>query len=134
MSLKITLRDGEKMVINGAVVRSVGRTEIHVENQASILRSRELMSPEEATTPARKLYFATMMAYIQPEQTEMYQDDILVLLGELLDAFEAPGAKAICAGFAREIALGNFYRALDECRALLEYEATVFARGNTLAA
>lgn len=134
MSLKITLRDGEKMVINGAVLRSVGRTEIHVENHAAILRGREVMSPEEATTPARKLYFACMMACIQPDQTEMYQDQILILLGDLLDAFEAPGAKVACASFARLIATGNFYRALDECRSLLDYEAAVLARASDLAA
>ncbi|OWK28336.1 flagellar biosynthesis repressor FlbT [Sphingomonas mucosissima] len=134
MSLKITLRDGEKMVINGAVVRSAGRTELHVENHAAILRGREIMSPDEATTPARKLYFACMMAYIQPEQIELHQDQILILLGDLLDAFETAEAKGTCASFARRIATGDFYRALDDCRTLLDYEASVLARGSGLAA
>ncbi|MDO3693215.1 flagellar biosynthesis repressor FlbT, partial [Pseudomonas sp. DKN 2791] len=61
--LRITLRDGEKAIVNGAVIRAVGRTQIAVENQVSILRGREIMRPEEATTPARQLYFAAMLAY-----------------------------------------------------------------------
>ncbi|WP_066779971.1 flagellar biosynthesis repressor FlbT [Sphingomonas sp. CCH5-D11] len=125
MSLKITLRDGEKLVINGAVVRSVGRTEVHVENHVAILRGREVMSPDEATTPARKLYFACMMAYIQPEQIDLYRDQILALLSDLL---EAPEAKAACASFARKVAMSDFYRALEECRGLLSYEATALSR------
>ncbi|SEI77829.1 flagellar protein FlbT [Sphingomonas sp. OV641] len=128
MSLKITLRDGEKLVINGAVVRSVGRTEVHVENHVAILRGREVMNPYEATTPARKLYFACMMAYIQPEQIDLYRDQILALLSDLLDALEAPEAKAACASFARKVALSDFYRALEECRGLLSYEATALSR------
>ena len=44
--LKITLRNDEKLVINGAVLRSVGRTEVFIENEVALLRGREVMSPE----------------------------------------------------------------------------------------
>ena len=48
MTLRISLRDGEKMVVNGAVLRSVGRTDLAIDSKASILRGREVMAPEEA--------------------------------------------------------------------------------------
>ena len=38
MALRISLRDGEKMIVNGAVLRSVGRTDLSIENNAAILR------------------------------------------------------------------------------------------------
>lgn len=121
--LKITLRDGEKMVVNGAVLRAAGRTSFWLENEASVLRGREIMSPEEADTPARRLYFACMMAYLDPERIEGYRQDILALLGDLMAALESPHAKASCAAFAHEVAQGNYYRALSECRQLIGHEA-----------
>src|SRR4028118_1886619 len=68
MTPRISLRDGEKVVINGAVIRASGRTDLAVESKVTILRGREIMSPAEATTPARKLYFHTMMAYLDPDR------------------------------------------------------------------
>lgn len=126
--LRISLRDGEKVIVNGAVLRSSGRTALYVENHVAILRGREVMAPEEATTPARRLYFACMMAYIDPDSGVAQYDRIVVLLRELLSAIEAPEAKVICAQFAHRIACGDFYRALSDCRALIDHESAILAR------
>lgn len=123
--LKIILKDGEKMVVNGAVLRAGGRTTLWLENEASVLRGREVMRPEEADTPARRLYFACMMAYLDPERLDSYRADILGLLADLMSAIETPQAKVRCAAFAREVAMGNYYRALAECRQLIGHEAAL---------
>ena len=126
--LHITLREGEKVVINGAVLRSTGRAEIVVENAAAILRGRDVMSPAEANTPARRLYFACMMAYLDPANLTQYQGRILSLFEDLVEAVEAPEAKAHCVSFARSVAYCDFYRALNDCRALIAYETQALAR------
>ena len=126
--LHITLREGEKVVINGAVLRSTGRVEIVVENAAAILRGRDVMSPAEANTPARRLYFACMMAYLDPGNLTQYQDRILSLFEDFVEAVEAPEAKAHCVSFARSVAYCDFYRALNDCRALIAYETQALAR------
>ena len=126
--LHITLRDDEKVVINGAVLRSVGRAEVVVENTAAILRGRDVMTPEEANTPARRLYLACMLAYLDPENLKQYQAQILSLFGDFVEAIEAPEAKAHCVSFATQVAQCNFYRALNDCRALIAYESQVLAR------
>jgi len=129
MTLKISLTDGETLVVNGAVIQAVGRTTLVLQNQAAILRGREIMRPDEATTPARRLYFACMMAYIDQESERgRHQDAIIRLLRELMDALESGSAKAACATFARRVALSDFYRALGDCRGLVDYEAEVLAR------
>lgn len=128
MALRITLRDGEKMILNGAVVCAVGRTQLKLENTAAILRGRDVMTPEEADTPAKRLYFACMMAYIDPDNLDRYREDILVLMGDLLQAFQSAEAKVICATFAEKIATNQFYRALADCRWLIAYEAEALAR------
>lgn len=128
MALRITLRDGEKMILNGAVLRAVGRTQLCLENGAAILRGRDVMTPEEANTPAKRLYFACMMAYIDPDNLDRYRDDILLLMSDLLRAFESTEAKAITTTFAEKIALNQYYRALGDCRWLIAYEAEALAR------
>jgi flagellar protein FlbT len=128
MTLKISLRDGEKMVVNGAVLRAVGRTEMVIENQSALMRGREIMAPEDATTPARRLYFACMMAYINSEGLEQHQASILTLLRELMAALQSEEARATCASFAQRVALSDFYRALSDCRGLITYEAEILAK------
>lgn len=128
MSLRISLRDGEKMVINGAVLRAVGRTDLIVENHAAILRGREVMAPEEADSPARQLYFTCMMAYIHPEELTTYQGRMLDQLRDLIEALEAEDAKAACISFAHRVAKRDYYRALSDCRTLIQYETEALAR------
>ncbi|CAN5411950.1 flagellar biosynthesis repressor FlbT [soil metagenome] len=125
--LKITLRNDEKLVINGAVIRAVGRTELFIENDVSLLRGREVMAPGEANTPARRLYFACMLAYLDPANRETHRESILTLLADLMNALESPAAKALCVGFAHHVGLSDYYRALAECRGLIDYETGVLS-------
>ena len=127
MTLRISLRDGEKVIVNGAVLRSVGRTDLRVENDATILRGRDLMTPEEANTPARRLYFACMLAYIDPAGRTAHQAAIVDLVRDLLGALQSPEAQAACISFAQKAACAEFYAALADCRWLIEYEAPLLA-------
>ncbi|NYT42136.1 flagellar biosynthesis repressor FlbT [Sphingomonas sp. R-74633] len=126
--LRITLRDGEKAIVNGAVIRAVGRTQIAVENKVSILRGREIMRPEEATTPARQLYFAAMLAYIDPASRDSHHDTVVGLVGGLVDAFGTQDAKSACIRFASEIAQGEYYKALASAREVIAFEDAVVAQ------
>lgn len=128
MALRISLRDGEKVIVNGAVLSAAGRTTLVVENNVALLRGRDIMAPDEANTPARRLYFACMMAYIDPAELASHQDVILKLVRDLLDALEAPDARAACIGVAQKVATMDFYRALADCRWLMAYEAEALAR------
>ena len=122
------------MIVNGAVLRSVGRTDLSIENNAAILRGRDLMSPEEANTPARRLYFACMMAYVDQSDLTDHQDNIVRLVSELMGALEAPEAKAACISFAQKVATGQFYKALGDCRWLINYETEALQRSQPAAA
>ena len=134
MTLRISLRDGEKVIVNGAVLRSIGRTDLRVENNASVMRGRDVMAPEEATTPARRLYFACMLAYIDEGDLVSHQNEIISRLRELMEAVESPEAKSACVSFAQKVACGQFYRALADCRWLIDYETQALARTERSAA
>lgn len=122
MTLRIALRDGEKVVINGAVLRSTGRTELRVESRAAVLRGREIMQPEEATTPARQLYFHTMMAYIDPDGLEGHQNAIVASLQQISSVPRAEAAAALAMSYARHAASMRYYQALGDCRGLMRLE------------
>ncbi|AGH49078.1 flagellar biosynthesis repressor FlbT [Sphingomonas sp. MM-1] len=128
MALRISLRDGEKIIVNGAVLRAAGRTDLCIENNVTLLRGRDVMSPEEANTPARRLYFACMMAYIDSADQQRHQDAIVTLVQALMEALESPEAKTVCISFAQKVATSDFYRALADCRWLIDYEAEAMAR------
>ena len=127
MGLRIGLRDGEKIVVNGAMLRSVGRTELRVESKAAILRGKDIMEPHQATTPARKLYLHTMMAYIDPEQREVHQSRLIDAVQEVTRMLGTEQARETLMHFARHAAGMAYYRALGECRALISLEDELLA-------
>ena len=127
MTLRISLRDGERMVVNGAVLQAVGRTNLCVENKAMILRGRDVMTVEEANTPARLLYFACMMAYIDPDNAT-HREAVVKQVGELMTALQSAEAKTVCIAFAEKAAVSDFYGALVDCKWLISYEAEAMAR------
>ena len=119
--LRITLKDGEALIVNGAMLRACGRMDVTIEGRASVLRGSEIISEAEATTPARRLYRACMLAYIGERPTDHQQaiiDELRVLVNDLHDA----DAKACCVRFAQEVAVSSFYRGLVECRRLIDFE------------
>jgi flagellar protein FlbT len=127
MTLRISLRNREPVIVNGAVLRAVGRTDLVLENAATILRGRDVMKPQDADSPAKQLYFACMMAYIDPANLIRHQQTLLERLEGLMSALQSPEAKSACVRFAEHVGVGQFYQALAECRWLIRYEANALA-------
>ena len=127
MGLRIALRDGEKVVVNGAVLRSIGRTELRVESKAALLRGKDIMSPQNADTPARQLYFHTMMAYIDPEAVEAHQKGIIDAVQAVTGLLHSDEARGELMRYARHAAGMAYYRALGACRTLIGLEEQLLA-------
>lgn len=66
-ALILELKQGESMILNGAVIRFKTRTRLELSTQARFLFGRQIMREEEATTPARRAYYALQQAYIGAE-------------------------------------------------------------------
>ena len=65
MPLKVVLRAGERIAINQAVILNGGeKAELVLENKASILRERDIMSSKEADSPAKRIYFLVQMIFV----------------------------------------------------------------------
>lgn len=66
-TLVLELRQGDLMVVNGAPIRFRNRTRIELTAKARFLFGKQLMTPEAASTPSRRIYFALQTAYIGDE-------------------------------------------------------------------
>ena len=75
MPLKLSLKPGEKFVLNGAVVQNGDRRGVLIlQNKASVLREKDIMQAENAITPARRIYFPVMMMYLDEAGASKFYD------------------------------------------------------------
>ena len=60
MALVIKLRAKERLIVNGALIRNAGDsvTTLHLLNRASVLHEKDILLPENVTSPLEHLYIA----------------------------------------------------------------------------
>jgi flagellar protein FlbT len=123
MALKISLKPGEKFVVNGAVITNGDRrASLIIQNRVSILREKDILQEEEANTPVRRIYFPIMLMYLENETGARYYDEFVERMSEFMGALENPEVKTTCLAISRDVMTGNYYRALMTCKKLFEYE------------
>lgn len=126
MALKISLKPGEQFVVNGAVVTNGDkRTVLVVQNKAAILRERDIMTEREATSPARRVYFACMLSYLDAASADDYYPAFVEAMDGLLSAIENPKIRLVCAQTSLAMMKRDYYRAIACGRELIEYEDKV---------
>ena len=126
MPLKLTVGKGEKLIVNGAVIRNDGEgTSLLFENQAHILRQKDILTQESAATPAARVYLALQCAYLFPEKAAAHIGDFRRLLKDYLEA--APSGKTIGAEILALVEENQLYSALKQCSRLLDHESEVLS-------
>ncbi len=63
-ALILELKQGESMILNGAVIRFKTRTRLELNTQARFLFGKQIMQEGEAVTEAQRIYYAVQQAYI----------------------------------------------------------------------
>ena len=126
MALKLELKPGEKFVINGAVV-TAGRSgaSLVLHNKAVLLRGRDVMQGEAASTPARRLYFSIMLMYIDPEGCDKYRKRFRGFWDDFSAATTVRQAQDVLRKILATVEAQDYYRAMRLCRELIAYEASV---------
>lgn len=123
MPLKLSLKPGEKFVLNGAVVQNGDRrTTLVLQNKASVLREKDIMQPDEAVTPSRRIYFPMMMMYLEDGSNNRYYDEFAQRLTEFMGVIRNPEVLADCVAISKHAMSREYYKALMMCRKLIEYE------------
>lgn len=117
------------MIINGALVRFRTRSRIELMAKARFMFGKQIMSPEQADTPARRIYFALQTAYIGEGEERLRG---LAAAHELILSFK----EATTSALAREILdraeaaaeADNCYVALKLARRIINHEDAVLGR------
>lgn len=122
MPLRIKLPAKERIIVNGAVIENAGdATTIVLHNRADVLRRKEVMGEDEATSPARRVYYALQCAYMFDEERPRYAEHARQFLHQYLDA--APSALAIGEKIEQLIDADKLYNALRATQDLMDHEA-----------
>ena len=83
-TLRISLKSGERIFINGAVLRVDRKVALEFLNDVTFLLENHVLQPEDASTPLRQLYFIAQMILINPEgaeqSTAMFRKSVIMLL------------------------------------------------------
>jgi flagellar biosynthesis repressor protein FlbT len=123
LPLKLSLKPGERFVLNGAVVQNGDRRGVLVlQNKASVLREKDIMQQDEANTPARRIYFPVMMMYLDEPGAARYYDEFVLRLTEFMGVIRNPDVLAECVNISKFCMEREYYKALMLCRKLIEYE------------
>jgi flagellar protein FlbT len=125
-TLVLELRQGDLMVVNGAPIRFRNRARIELAAKARFLFGKQIMAPETATTPARRIYFALQTAYIGNDDE---RPGGLVAARGLITEFQEATTSAIvremlgqALGFAEA---DDCYQALKLARRVMRHEEEV---------
>ena len=88
MPLSLRLKPGERLIVNGAVLRNGSPRAIEIEllNHVTTLHERDLMLPEQADTPLKRLYFEIQMMHLEPENEERHRKAAIDLSAQLYAA------------------------------------------------
>jgi flagellar protein FlbT len=123
MPLKLSLKPGEKFVLNGAVVENGDRrATLILQNRASVLREKDIMQESEVDTPAKRIYFPVMMMYLDQGREGPFYEEFVMRMTEFMSAVRNPEILAECVAISRDVMAAEFYKALIKCRTLMAYE------------
>ena len=124
MPLKLRLKPAEKLVINGAVITAgdTGATLV-LHNKASLLRSKDILQPEEANTPAKRIYFQIMLMYLDPQNSKNYMELFINFTHDFMMATGLAEVQKALGHIYSDVSAGEFYRALKTCRAIINLES-----------
>ena len=128
-NLVLELRQGDVMVVNGAPIRFRTRARLELTAHARFLFGKQIMAPEQADSPARRLYFALQCAYIG---TDEERPRGLAAARELATAFRAATTSPLaCDIIERALAAAeadDCYQALKLARRIIRHEDAVLGR------
>lgn len=127
MALKLNLKPGEKIVINGAVIVNGDRKAfLAVKNFANILRETDVMQEEEANTPTKRAYFAAQLMLLDPEHRTDYESAFRRYMQDIIGVFSNAEILDTLNQALTYFDEGDYYKILAALRKVIKYESVLF--------
>ncbi|MBJ6133624.1 flagellar biosynthesis repressor FlbT [Ochrobactrum sp. Q0168] len=122
-AIRLSLRAGEKIYINGAVLKADRKVSLELLNDATFLLENHVLQPDQTTTPLRQLYFAAQMMLIEPGLREQARQTFAQMLKGMFKAFSDPEILNALKIVDELVHNGRVFEALKTIRAQYPREA-----------
>jgi flagellar biosynthesis repressor protein FlbT len=110
MALKVELKPGEKLLVGNCIItNSDQRTRLFIDGRVPILRQKDILTAETATSPAKRIYLAVQMMYIE-DDIALTKDTYFALVNDFVAA--VPSSLEIVNQINNEILTEQLYKAL----------------------
>lgn len=120
MALKVELKPKERIIIGDAVITNDdSRTRLYIEGSSAILREKDIIRPNEADTPCKRLYVILQLMYLSKNPRE-HHESYFSNVNEIQKA--APSTASHFDAINSEILADNYYKALKIAQKLIAYE------------
>lgn len=125
--LKITVRGGDRLFVNGAILRMDRKVGIEMLNEVTFLLEQHVIEQNETSSPLRQFYFITQTILIEPALNDTARRLASHCLASLFVAYAetdrelAAGLKEVEALFRSE----RLIETLKKIRSLLPLEARI---------
>lgn len=127
--LVLKLTPHERVLVNGAVIENGDRRSklsILTPN-ANILRLRDAIRPEEATTPVRRVCYIAQLVLSGDASEDEGKKQLLMGIEQLSQALRDDDSRSHLADATTALKADDFYRTLKALRALLPREDRLIA-------
>lgn len=121
--MHISLRTGERLFLNGAVVKVDRKVTLELLNDATFLLENHVLQVEDTTTPLRQLYFAVQAMLMDPQNAPASRALFEAMAVDTRRALTATGLVAGLDEAATLVAAGRPFQALKTLRSLFDEEA-----------
>ena len=130
-NLVLELRQGDMMIVNGASIRFRGKTRIELAAKARFLFGKQIMPPDAANSPARRIYFALQTAYIGTDDERAGGlERARGLIAEFQAATTSPLAREILDRALAAADADDCYAALKLVRRVIRHEDAVLGQSD----
>jgi len=123
--MHISLRAGEKLYVNGAVLRVDRKVSVELLNDATFLLEAHVMRVEDATTPLRQLYFIVQVILMNPGDAAAAQEMFKESVQRTIETFENETVVNGLKNAASLVQLSRIFEALKVIRSLFPIEGTI---------
>jgi flagellar biosynthesis repressor protein FlbT len=131
-AIRLSLRAGDKIYVNGAVLRVDRKTSIEILNDATFLLAQHVLQAEEATTPLRQLYFVAQTILMDPASAQgcrvVFDESHRLLCQTFMHAEVLAGLDTV----GRLMDAGRTLEAMKAIRQLLPIEDRILAGKTTV--
>ncbi|MFN4009125.1 MAG: flagellar biosynthesis repressor FlbT [Pannonibacter sp.] len=125
--MHIALKAGERIFINGAVLRVDRKTNLELMNNAVFLLEAHVLQPQDTTTPLRQIYFVLQSMLMDPVAASTARDLAEVLIASTRKTFSNRDIVDGLGEVEVQMAEDRLFDALKIIRGLYPIEALIMS-------